>query len=100
MPFKKISTGIRPSVDEMRKAMKEKQSLPHTNPLMETPPVANKETKKKNTNMGRKSVKKYTQHYSTYFTKEQEVKLKTWCEKNGISPSMAIRMAVIQLIEK
>ena len=100
MGFKKISGNKNPKIDEMRRKMKEKQSTVHTNPLLETPVEETPAKTKKNTKVGRKSVKKYTQHYSTYFTKEQEENLLSWCENQGIAPSMAIRMAVVQMLGK
>ena len=99
MGFKKISGNKNPNVDEMRKKMKEKQSTVHTNPLLEKPVAEESSPQKKKGKAGRKPIKKYTQHYSTYFSREQEEQLLSWCEENGMSPSLAIRAAVVQMIK-
>lgn len=100
MGFKKISVNRNPNIEEMRQKMKEKQSTVHTNPLLEKPVAEESSSPKKKGKVGRKPIKKYTQHYSTYFSREQEERLLSWCEENGMSPSLAIRAAVVQMIKK
>lgn len=101
MGFKVLSSNRTPSVEEMRQKMKETNTS-HADPLRAEAPVA-AETTKKNTEgkkKGRKSVKIYTAHFSTYLSAEQENALYNWCEDNGVTPSVAIRMAVAKLISR
>lgn len=96
MGFKKISSGKTPSVEEMRKKLKEKGAAPHANPLL----ADTVEPSKPSGKMGRKSPKIYTRHLSTYLSVEQEKELKDWCKANGMTPSIAIRLAIQRLIKE
>ena len=100
MGFKVLSSSRTPTVEEMRQKMKETNTV-HADPLRAESSVTvgnnkNEEGKKK----GRKSVKIYTAHFSTYLSTEQENALYNWCEENGVTPSVAIRMAVAKLLSE
>lgn len=98
MPFKTLSSSHNPSVEEMRQKMKETNTV-HADPLRVEAPVSNESTKPgEGKKKGRKSVKIYTAHFSTYLSAEQENALYNWCEDNGVTPSVAIRMAVAKLV--
>ena len=97
MAFNTLSSKKLPSVEEMRKKMKSKGGV-HVDPLLgeseRAKPVV--DGKKR----GRKAVKIYTSHFSTYLSKDQENALYNWCEANGVTPSVAIRMAVQKLVSE
>lgn len=94
-PFSTISSHSAPDVEQMRKRMKEQSASSHVDPLMEKPlPRENK------AKVSRKTVKKYTAHFSTYLTTEQAEDLKKWCNEKGVSPAMALRMAIIEMLGK
>lgn len=96
MPFETISSK-RPDIEAMREKLKAKSNV-HADPLLADTPTTQKpagENKR-----GRKAVRIYTSHFSTYLSKEQENALYNWCEANGVTPSVAIRMAVQKLISE
>ena len=97
MGFKKLSsTKLAPNLEEMRKKMKERGASPHANPIL----ADTEEPRKKSKKMVRKSPKIYTRHLSTYLSVEQEQELKDWCKTNGMTPSIAIRLAIQRLIKE
>ena len=93
--FRTISSHSAPDVEQMRKRMKEQSASSHVDHLMDKPRQA--ESKEK---VSRKTVKKYTAHFSTYLTAEQAEGLKKWCNEKGVSPAMALRMAIIEMLGK
>lgn len=94
MGFKTITSSKSLDVEEMRRKMKEQSASRHIDPLLNTPIGESNKPK------SRKTVKNYTVHFSTYLTEEQSNALKKWCKDNGVTPAMAIRMAVIQMLPK
>lgn len=97
MPFKVLSSNQNPSLEEMRKKMKQAGKTTHVSPIMAEPP-AEKDASPERKKRGRKSVKIYTRHFSTYLSAEQENALYNWCEENGVTPSVAIRMAIAKMV--
>lgn len=96
MEFKTISSK-QPDIETMRQRMKAK-NLVHADPLMADTPAKPKVTE--GSKRGRKAVKIYTCHFSTYLSKDQENALYNWCEENGVTPSVAIRMAVAKMLSE
>ena len=96
MEFKTLSSK-RPDIEAMREKLKAKRDI-HADPLLDDS-HANPKPVGEN-KRGRKAVKIYTSHFSTYLSKEQENALYNWCEANGVTPSVAIRMAVQKLVSE
>ena len=101
MAFNTLPSTKTPNIEEMRRKMKERGAIPHANPILADAPESQKASSKPvSGKIGRKSPKIYTRHLSTYLSVEQEQELKDWCKANGMTPSIAIRLAIQRLIKE